>query len=216
MRVRATCGSHKGGPKIGSEVFGPVARARERTLVHTPRPAFESNDTVNRVVALLIRFPEIHSIRSSPADESLTLSYAVGLRLDRDAIRAFSDVIGEHVGAILELRGETPARIAVTSECDANVTFLHVSRDSASFTREELELQIALFCDRFGSSLVKNPASDDVLDDDPADRDDLVAAALDALRDPAQRKRLVGFREEKRVLVYFVHSGKRAKARARS
>jgi hypothetical protein len=184
--------------------------------VHTPRSAFESNDTVNRVVSLLIRFPEIHSIRSSPTDESLTLSYAVSLRLDRAAIRALGEFIGEHVSAILELRGDVPGKISITGERDANVTFLHVSRDFATFTREELELQIALFGDRFGHSLVKNPASDDVLDDDPADRDELVEAALDALRDPAQRKRLVGFREEKRVLVYFVHSGKNAKARARS
>jgi hypothetical protein len=184
--------------------------------VHTPRSAFESNDTVNRVVALLYRFPEIHSIRSSPANESLTLSYAVGLRLDRSAIRAFGELVGEHVRAILELRGETPAKFSLTGERDANVTFLHVSRDVATFTREELDLQIALFGDRFGASLVKNPASDDALDDDPADRDELVESALDALRDPAQRKRLVGFREEKRVLVYFVHSGKGAGARARS
>jgi len=171
---------------------------------------------VNRVVSLLIRFPEIHSIRSSPADESLTLSYAVGARLDRAAIRSFGEFLGEHVCAILALRGETPAKISVTGERDANVTFLHVSRDFATFTREELELQIALFGDRFGVSLVKNPASDDELDEDPADRDDFVDAALDALRDPAQRNRLVGCREEKRVLVYFVHSGKGAKARARS
>jgi hypothetical protein len=184
--------------------------------VHTPRSAFESNDTVNRVVSLLIRFPEIHSLRSSPTDESLTLSYAVGLRLDRAEIRAFGDFIAEHVGAILELRGERPAKISVRGERDANVTFIHVSRDFATFTREELELQITLFGDRFGTLLVKNPASDDVLDDDSADRDELVEAALDALRDPAGRKRLVGFREEKRVLVYFVHSGKSAKARARS
>jgi hypothetical protein len=40
--------------------------------------------------------------------------------------------------------------------------------------------------------------------------------ALDALRDPGQRQRLVGVREEKRVIVYFVHPRKRAKVRARS
>lgn len=216
MRVRQVAPPTKGGHKIGSEVSGPPSRPRKRTLVHSPRSAFESNDTVNRVVSLLIRFPEIHSIRSSPADESLTLSYAVAQRLDRSAIREFGDVLGDHVAAILELRGEVPAKMTVTGERDASVTFLHVSRDFATFTREELELQIALFGDRFGSALVKNPASDDILDDDPGDRDELVEAALDSLRDPAQRKRLVGFREEKRVLVYFVHSGKGAKARARS
>jgi hypothetical protein len=184
--------------------------------VYTPRTAFESNDTINRVVALLVRFPEIHSIRSNPADATLTLTYAVGSRLDREAVKAFGEHVAEHVRAYHDLCGQSPARLAVTAERDANVTFVSVTRDFDSFSREELELQIALFGDRFGSALVKNPAPDEPLDDDPAERDELVDAALDALRDPGARQRLVGFREEKRVLVYFVHSGKRAKARARS
>jgi hypothetical protein len=44
----------------------------------------------------------------------------------------------------------------------------------------------------------------------------MVDFALEALRDPTQQRSLVGFREEKRVLVYFVKSRKKAKARARS
>jgi hypothetical protein len=184
--------------------------------VQTPLSAFESADTVNRVVALLVRFPEIHSIRSNPADESVMLSYAVGMRLDAKSATAFADTVEDHVRAFLELRGEEPSTLTVRAERDANVTFVHVARDVATFSREELELQIALFGDRFGASLLKNPAPEEPLDDDSASRDELVEGALDALRDPAQRKRLVGFREEKRVLVYFVHSGKAAKARARS
>jgi hypothetical protein len=184
--------------------------------VQSPLSAFESADTVNRVVALLVRFPEIHSIRSNPADESVMLSYAVGVRLDPTAAAAFADMVEDHVRAFLELRGEEASTLTVTAERDASVTFVHIARDVATFTREELELQIALFGDRFGALLLKNPAPDEPLDDDAASRDELVEGALDALRDPAQRKRLVGFREEKRVLVYFVHSGKGAKARARS
>jgi hypothetical protein len=183
--------------------------------VYTPRTAFESNDTINRVVSLLVRFPEIHSIRSNPADATLTLTYAVARRLDRDAVRGFSDAVTDHVRAFLELCGESPAKVAVSAERDANVTFVSVTRDFESFSREELELHIALFGDRFGTALVKNPAPDEPFEDD-VDRDELVEAALDGLRDPGARQRLVGFREEKRVLVYFVHSGKRAKARARS
>jgi len=50
----------------------PHPRPPERVM-HTPRlPAFESADTVNRVVALLVRFPELHSVRSNPADATLT------------------------------------------------------------------------------------------------------------------------------------------------
>jgi hypothetical protein len=96
------------------------------------------------------------------------------------------------------------------------VTFVHVMRDAASFGREELELLVAIFADAYGDRLVRDGANATPGDDDPASRDELVEVALDALRDPTQRQRLVGFREEQRVLVYFVHARKRAKARARS
>lgn len=181
--------------------------------MHTPS-AFESADTVNRVVALLDRFPELHSVRSNPADATLTVSFAVRDRLDRAAARALSDRVDEHVRAFLDLRGENPEKLGVTCERDAAVTFAHVTRDAESFTREELELLVALFAQEYGERLVLDgdaPAHDD----DPV-RDELVDVALDALRDPTRRQRLVGFREEQRVLVYFVHARKRAKARARS
>jgi hypothetical protein len=183
--------------------------------MHTPS-AFESADTVNRVVALLSRFPELHSVRSNPADATLALSFAVRKRLDRLETRALGDRIGEHVRAFLDLRGEAPAKIGFAYDRDAAVTFVHVTRDAASFTREELELLVALFADAYGDRLVRDGAGTDPLDDDPAARDEQVEVALDALRDPAQRQRLVGFREEQRVLVYFTHARKRAKARARS
>jgi hypothetical protein len=182
----------------------------------TPRTlAFESADTVNRVVALLVRFPEIHSVRSNPEDGTLTLSFAVRKRLDRAQTRAFGDRIAEHVRAFLDLRGDVSDRIAVNAERDAALTFVTVTRDAESFSRGELELLVAMFADTFRDGLVRDGAGTPV-DDDPAARDDLVEVALDALRDPAQRQRLVGFREEQRVLVYFAHAPKRAKARVRS
>ncbi len=181
----------------------------------TPRSlAFESADTVNRVVALLVRFPELHSVRSNPADATLTLSFAVRRKLDRTQTRAFGERVSEHVRALLDLRGEEPERVAVTCDRDAAVTFVHVTRDAGSFAREELDLLVALFVDTFRDALVRDEPAP--VDDDPGARDELVEVALDALRDPAQRQRLVGFREEQRVLVYFVHARKRAKARARS
>lgn len=178
-------------------------------------PTFESADTVNRVVALLSRFPELHSVRSNPADATLTLSFAVSERLDRATSRVVSDRVGEHVRALLDLRGDEPGKVALSCDRDAAVSFVHVTRDARSFTREELELLVALFADQFGDRLVRD-GDDETAGDDPIARDEQVEVALDALRDPTQRQRLVGFREEQRVLVYFVHARKRAKARARS
>jgi hypothetical protein len=185
--------------------------------MHSPRPsAFESADTINRVVALLVRFPELHSVRSNPADATLTLSFAVRERLDRAKQLALADRVSEHLRAFLDLRGDAPAKIALACDRDTAVTFVNVTRDAASFAREELELLVALFVDAYGDRLVRDGASALPGDDEAAASDEMVEVALDALRDPTQRRRLVGFREEQHVLVYFVHSRKRTKARARS
>jgi hypothetical protein len=185
--------------------------------MNTARPsAFESTDTVNRVVALLVQFPAIYSVRSNPADATLTLSFAVRERLDRTKTQALAERVAEYVRAFLDLRGELPGRLAVACDRDAAVSFVHVTRDAASFSREELDLVVALFADAFGDRLVRDEGSPAPDDDDPTARDERVEVALDALRDPTQRQRLVGFREEQRVVVYFVHARKRTKARARS
>jgi hypothetical protein len=57
--------------------------------------------------------------------------------------------------------------------------------------------------------------ADELFDEDPAAGDEAAFAAVEALCDPEQSKSLVGFREEKRVLVYFLKSAKKAKASAR-
>ena len=71
------------------------------------------------------------------------------------------------------------------------------------------------FSDLCGDSLVRSPHPDDHLEADPAAEDEAALYAVEALRDPEQSKNLVGFREEKRVLVYFLKSQKKAKASAR-
>jgi hypothetical protein len=184
--------------------------------VHRPSAAFESADTVNRVVALLVRYPELHSIRSNPADATLTLTYAVARRLDAAAARAFAEVVGEHVRAFHDLGGDEITHIEVGTERDAAVTFVHVSRDLASFSPEELGLHASVLAAHFGDALLRNPEPEGGADDEVGADEESVELALDALRDPGQRQRLVGVREEKRVLVYFVHPGKRPKVRARS
>jgi hypothetical protein len=176
----------------------------------------EASDAVGVIVALLVRFPEIATIVSHPQDGTLTLSFAVETKLERRAEVELRDAIGEHVRSLVELAGDKTDTLAVACECDEATSFVRVTRDVRSFTREELQLLVALLADRYGATLVRSPAGeDDAFEDEGAD-DDRVDMAIEALRDPAQQRSLVGFREEKRVLVYFVKSRKKAKARARS
>lgn len=179
------------------------------------RAPVENADTVSLVCALLVRFPELASIRSGPADRSLRLTFAVRQRLDRAAQGAFAEAIDDHVRSFLALAKEEPAILRIECESDRALTFVHVTRDLETFSKEELELHVAFFTDRCGDAVVRSPHPDDHLEADPAAEDEAAQYAVEALRDPMQSKSLVGFREEKRVLVYFLKSQKKAKASAR-
>lgn len=175
----------------------------------------ENADTVSLVCALLVRFPELASLRSLPDDRTIRLTFALRRRLDRSAQSSLVDDLEEYTRSFLALAKDDPRSLLLECEGDRTMTFVHVTRDLETFTKEELELQVAFFGERFGEAMIRNPAPDDHLDSDPAAQDEAALHAVEALRDPAQSKSLVGFREEKRVLVYFLKSQKKAKAAAR-
>lgn len=187
--------------------------------VKSTQAANESPDAVGFIVTLLIRFPEITTILSHPADGTLDLSFVVNDAIDTDAKRSFRDELLEHIVSLHELNREMHDVIEVSYEACDRMTFVHVLRDVRTMTREELLLLTTLFSQRFENKLIKSPPSDEMMEDDYGTQDEFVEYALEALRDSSQQKSLVGFREEKRVLVYFLSSRKKtkkAKARARS
>jgi hypothetical protein len=185
--------------------------------VISTRAPFESTDTVNVIVALLVRFPEISSIVARPSDGTVRLSFVVAQKLDRRMQRELTAVLAEHVSTFLELAGEEPAALDLNCETDDSTTFIHLTRDVASFTKAELQMQVALLTERFGEALVKNPPPDEPVAEDPEAADELVDCAIDVMREGgSHQKSLIGYREEKRVHVYFLKPGKKAKASARS
>ena len=181
----------------------------------TTRLPHENADTIGLVCALLVRFPEIASVRSIANDGTVTFTFVVSSRLDRPGQRAAVEAITDHVEGFLHLNDEQPGTLRIECEADRAMTFLHVTRDLETFSKDELLLLVGLVADRFGSTLART-VLDDLPEEDPIAQEELLDCAIDSLRDPKQSKSLVGFREEKRVLVYFLKSQKKAKASARS
>jgi len=175
----------------------------------------ENADTVSLVCALLVRFPELASIRSMPADRTVRLTFALKQRLDKRAQADLCDAIDDHVEGYLLLNRDEAQTVRIECESDRSTTFVHLTRDTETFTKEELELMVALFAERFPGTLVRSPQPLDHLDADPAAQDEAALYAIEALRDPTQSKSLVGFREEARVLVYFLKAQRKAKASSR-
>ncbi|MGH7738355.1 MAG: hypothetical protein ACREMP_10900 [Candidatus Tyrphobacter sp.] len=166
------------------------------------------------VCALLARFPELASIRALPAEGTVRLTFALRQRLDRRRQHTTSDAVQDHVNAFVLLEHASPEVVEVEFESERTMSFVHIVRDLETFSKDELEMLCALLRTRFGDRLVCSER-DESADEDEFMEDEAALYAVECLRDPAQSKSLVGFREEKRVLVYFLKSRKKAKASAR-
>ncbi len=130
-------------------------------------------------------------------ERTLRLTFAVRQRVDKSMQATLAEALEDHVRGFLALGKEEPAVLRIESEGDRTLTFIHVTRDLETFSKEELELQVGFFGDRCGDALVRNPPPDDHLDVDPAAEDEAALYAVEALRDPAQSKSLVGIQRRK-------------------
>ena len=168
------------------------------------------NDTVSLVCALLMRYPEIASMQSVPGEGTVRFSFAVGSGLDAPVQRAVVEDIELHVAALLSLFNQNGV-VRVACESDRVISFVHVTRDLDTFTKYELAMLSKLFAERFGTLLVRNAPTEQHQAEDSAPHEDLMESAIEALRDSAQFKSLVGFWDEQRVFVYFLKSQKKTR-----
>ena len=80
------------------------------------RVPLDTSDTVSLIVALLMRYPELASVRSHPTDGTLRVSFVVGASLDKKSVRATRASLIEHIETFLGMDDVTAATLDV--ECE--------------------------------------------------------------------------------------------------
>ncbi len=155
------------------------------------------------LISLLIRFPEIGSLRYLPDTRSLLLHFYVrpAEASSFDAERVETS-LNRHLAAFLALTHEK-AEILSTSWTQLDgVMRLTLERDLKSVSLPEISLVIGLLNDLLGTSLLveKGPAADD--EEMWFQGEMFVDGLFESLRREGPRQSLVGIREEGRVMVF--------------
>ena len=172
----------------------------------------ETNDAVNLIVSLLVRYPEITSVRSNPTDETIRLTFSFTTAFANAEARRVAAEVVDYLGAFHDVTGSEPSVIGAHCEVDQAASFLHVDRDLKTITKDEVSLVVSLLTERFGTVLVINPVPEESSEEDVSEQEEMVNVAIDSMRDSGSQKSLVGFREERRVLIYFTKAAKKKKA----
>jgi len=162
----------------------------------------ETNDSVNLVISLLVRHPELSRVIIKPRSAAIAFFFIVRAVFDSDERSRFERSVIEHVRALRALGRSGKADVAVRFSTGDDLTFVEVERDAKSIRREEIAMLVGLVTQTFGERLVVNPPAEEG-DDDMSMQEESVVSALDAVQRSRQRKGLVGFRDDRRVLIYF-------------
>lgn len=84
-----------------------------------------------------------------------------------------------------------------------SVSIVEISRDVATLTQEEISLIIELARAALGPDLITEGAGEEgEFEEELVYQDEMIATMLDDLRESVQQRKLIGFREEGRVLVF--------------
>ena len=161
-----------------------------------------SSASIGLLVSILVRYPEICTVSYTPDAKMLGFSFMVSRRLEDDEVEGFRSSVLDSISVYLDLLkfGETPT-VEVCAVYLGSITQIQVTRDVATLTGDEISLLIGLIIDAFDDDLVTD-RSEDLEEEEMIVQEEFIANLLVDLKETTQEKRLIGFREGGRVIVY--------------
>jgi hypothetical protein len=159
------------------------------------------SNSMSLIAFLLVRYPEIGSIRFDPAQKTLQFSFVIVKILNSEEFGLFKDQLILSLSNISELQARELGLIEVNYAEYDGLTFLEIMRDIDSLNQEEIALIIGVVHQLFEGFLLLDQ-EETLQEEDELLQEEMIEHMLEDLKDSRQEKKLIGFREEGRVLVF--------------
>ncbi len=160
-----------------------------------------SADATRLLASILVVYPTIQSVTYESKDGMLELSFALNGRFSHDDFEDFLKYVAESVETFHHLEGLGGATIELNVEGIYGTCFLNVRRDMATLTCRELSLLTDLAANYFGDKLIEDYGG--IPDEDyMIAQADFLEQSLNNIRQLRVDGKLVGVREQERVVVY--------------
>jgi len=154
------------------------------------------------LVALLLRYPEIGSVRVLPSASFLNLSFFFRAQPEEADFDRFRSRVVQALGLLSRLEGGTDLRqVFMSLRTQGPLWVLDIRRDLSSLVVEEFAIVLGMVVQAFGNLLVIEKDSDGgeaMIFEDDSD----IAQGLSQARTMQHGEELIGFRHDGRVLVF--------------
>lgn len=153
------------------------------------------------LVSILIRYPELVSIRYGPANGDLLFSFMVSGACSDKEISEYQHKIDTHLKAYMELTGRRGFMLHLHVMQHGEHTLVEMVRDVATLSQQELSLILALTRTTFSGRLIYE-AEEPLREEENLFQEEMIDEILEDVRVMAIHRELVGYREAGRVFVF--------------
>ena len=161
-----------------------------------------STSGVSLLVSILIRYPEISTVTYDPEIHSLKFCFMISSAFGREEFDSFKDDFLLNLMVYWDvIRVDETKTIDISCDNLDKMMRIEVCRDLSTLTAEEISLMVGIVTQRFGDNLVKDRC-EDLPEEYVFVHEEMIRNLLADVTDASQEKKLIGFREEGRVMVF--------------
>ena len=159
-------------------------------------------DASKLLASILVVYPSVQSVTYDSKGDMLELSFALNGKFSQDDFEDFLSYVAESVETFHHIEGLGGATIELNVEGVFGTCFLNVRRDMSTLTCKELSLLTELAVNYFGENLIEDFEGEMPDEDYIIAQEDYLEQCLNNMRQLRIEGRLVGVREQERVVVY--------------
>ena len=161
----------------------------------------EISDGVNLLISILVRYPEIGTIKFDPQHSCLNLKFMLSALPSELEFSRIHDLLINSITAYNMLEGFPLKTVKIKLHPETQVTMLTIIRDVYTLSKNELTLIITLLRENLKEQLIID-SNDSPPEEDLSLQEEVIEDMLENIRGHRHLHELIGIRENNRVLVF--------------
>jgi hypothetical protein len=161
----------------------------------------EISNGVNLLISILVRYPEIGTIRFDQQNNSLKTTFMLSSIPDDSEFKEIRRLLLDSLAAYHMLEGLAANLTEIELSTYEQMAMLTILRDVHTLSKGEFALIITLLRDAFKERLVSE-SNDIMLEEDLLIQEEQIDSMLENMKQQQMEQSLIGFREDGRVVVF--------------
>lgn len=167
---------------------------------------YSVNDGIDLMISLLVRYPEINTVKTDPKGGEIIFSFLLKKELTQTEFAVLEQELAKNIDTFLFIQNKQVQVMRFQLQVYEGYSFVEVVRDFQTISQREISLLIQLIHNQLGMYLLTETGDGSEMEELEM-QEELIDDLLDRLQfDVEDQEDLIGYRDAGRVMVFQKNS----------